>query len=62
MRKNPVVVLPQDNVNDMQRLLSATVRQAVHYTLFHINMLRRREKRIFAIAALVKPRETALLS
>lgn len=57
-----MVVLTQDDMNDMRRLLSATVRQVVHYTLFHIIMLHRGEKRIFTFAALVKPRETAFLS
>lgn len=57
-----MVVLTQDNMKDMRRLLSATVRQVVHYTLIHIIMLHRGEKRIFTFAALVKPRETAFLS
>jgi len=62
MGRNPGVVLPQDNVNGMQRLLSATVRQAVHYTLFCISMLHRREKRIITVAVLVKLHESAFLS
>lgn len=57
-----MVVLTQDNMKDMRRLLSATVRPVVCYTLIHIIMLHRGEKRVFIFAALVKPRETAFLS